>query len=215
MAKDIRSFLRRTPKPHKVRVENADGVERFIPTDNARTRWHSVEESVRNARAVLVECIDKEGQVLRSMRLDEGEEEEDGASGYAQQRKGEEALIAKDRGQMAAMFDAYGKRIAAAYEAGAAAASQSQDKLVILVETLTENLTAAIVNLHNIAVSHAEQLQVHARQVAMLTQGEGEGGTSSAALMQLAAAAMGVRPPAAPGGVDVNVNVNGKGKGSK
>ena len=177
---DLRSFLRRKPQPRMLRIETPDGTEKTIDLGEGRTRWHQAEETVRAANAAKVECLDKDGKVLRAQRLsDDDVEARD--SDDAQERSADK-LLTRQHAMMAAMFDSYGKRIADAYTAGAQAASQSQDQVLSLVETLSSNLSTAIVNLHNVAVTHAQSVQANAEQVAALMQAMqgGEGGSTQA-----------------------------------
>lgn len=196
---DLRSFLRRAPKPVKLRIRTSEDEERIIELGATRRRWHAAEEAVKTAGAVSVECLAADGTILRAQRLrdpDDDEAAEDDKNRY------EEKLLAKDRREMAAMLDRYGARMGDAFRAGAEAASVSQEHLVALVETLTANLSVAIVNVHNMASNIAGIIQSNAETVAQLqgalaSGGEGQSGDALKLLMT-ALASRGQAPPAPP-----------------
>jgi hypothetical protein len=170
---DLRSWLRRAPKPKKLRIKTGDGEERVIELGKGRYLWNEVENTVRTAEAVAVECLDAEGTILRATRLID----DDGDSENFEGGKDEGAKsLSKAMREQAAMLDAYGRRMNEAFARGAAAASESQDKLVALVEVLTQHLTLAITNLHNISTNYA--------QVVAAQSDSGEGGLDSTKLLQ-------------------------------
>ncbi len=183
MSFDLRNFLRRAPKPVKLRIRTADDDERMIELSSTRRRWDQAEEAVRTAGAVSIECLSADGTILRSKRL--SEEDGDAENDADAQAKYEDKLLTKDRRENAAMLDRYGARLSQAFDAGAKAASASQDKLVALVEILSENLSTAIINLHTISANSAAMMQQNAEQVAALRAalaeaGSGEGGSTKA-----------------------------------
>lgn len=145
---DFRAWLRRAPKPRKLRLTNADGDDRIVDLGGGRCKWAEVENTVKNANAALVECLDASGEILRSHRF---EEEEIAASPEDERDK----LVAKTQGTNAAMLDAYGKRLVEAFHAGAASAAVSQENLVAIVETLTAHLSLSISNMHTLSVNMA------------------------------------------------------------
>jgi hypothetical protein len=188
---DLRSWLKRLPRPARVRIRTRDDEERMIELGDKRTRWNSLEETVRVAGAVSIECLDAKGAVLRATRLSEDEieaESDEDARG-----KHEAKLLANDRRDIAAIIDRYGHRMNESFQAGAAAASVSQDSLVSLVETLTGHLSLAITNLHTVSVNLANIVSeagggpsLHDQNGALLTQvlakaigSSGMGGNSS------------------------------------
>jgi hypothetical protein len=150
---DLRSWLRRAPKPKKLRIKTGDGEERVIELGRGRYLWNEVEHTVRTAEAISVECLDAEGTILRATRLTEEDPEDFEAAG---KESADGKAVTKAMAAQATMLDAYGRRMNEAFARGAEAASTSQDKLVALVEVLTQHLTLAITNLHNISTNYAQ-----------------------------------------------------------
>lgn len=190
---DLRSWLRKAPKPARLRLHTADGEERFVELGDKRFKWIAVEETVRTAGAAKIEALDKDGSILRATRL--SEEETDAEDDHDARGKYDERLLAKDRLAMAAMLDRYGARMSEAFAQGAKAASASQDKLVNLVEVLTEHLTLAITNLHNVSVNLANVVQAAA-------EGEGNSDKNGALLTGLLSRVLtqgAIPPPTAKG----------------
>lgn len=144
---DLRSWLRRHPKPRKLRVTTGDDETKVFDLGIKRVKWNQVEESVRACHAVQVEALDADDQVIRAVEL------EDASDG--EKTSPEEKAAAKANANQAAMLDAYGKRLVEAFEKGAEAASASSDSLITLVSTLTTHLGAAITNLHTVSVNLA------------------------------------------------------------
>lgn len=181
MSFDLRSWLRRTPRPRKLRMETTDGQQKVIDLGSKRLRWSAVEESVRAAGAITVEALDAAGEVLRAVRLED--EEGDERSEQTADDKIEKA-VSKSQAAMAAMFDRYGDRMVKAFQAGAEAASQSQGQLVELVDTLTVHLSHAITGLHTASVNLANYITAHAKEA------DGEGGGNEAMLKSVLALAL-------------------------
>jgi|SRR5579872_1539761 len=152
---DLRSWLRRAPKPKSLRIKNPDGEWRVIELSGGRYLWNEVEQTVRTAEATAVECLDADGKVLRAMKLADDEDPENFEGGKDAEAKN----LSRAMREQAAMLDAYGRRMNEAFARGAEAASSSQDKLVGLVEVLTQHLTLAITNLHNISTNYANVVQ--------------------------------------------------------
>ena len=184
MAFDLRTFLRKAPKPSKIRYKTADDDERIIDL-KGRRMWATAEESIRAGGAVTLECLDADGNVIRGHRLRD-EDDLDAESEADAKTRYEDKLVTKAQREMASVLDRYGARLSEAFTAGAAAASSGQDKLVQLVEVLTENLTSAIVNVHNMSVNLATVIQSNAQTVAELqaaiAAAGGDSGQSSEAI---------------------------------
>lgn len=197
----LRSWLRKTPRPTKVRVHTEDGEERIIelPADT-RQRWKIVEESVLASRAASVECLDDKGAVLRAQRLELDDDTGSPADAYEKQRKADERRDSRVRTEMAQFAEAFGTQLNRAFDRGAAAANTGQENIVGLVEVLTQHLSLAITNLHNVSVNLANM-------VAEGAAGEDGGDTNTKLLGQVVAAgvarAMGAQAE----------HPNGKGKG--
>jgi F0F1-type ATP synthase epsilon subunit len=176
--------MRRAPKPKKLRIKNPDGEWRVIELSGGRYLWNEVEQTVLTAEAVAIECLDADGNVLRAKKL----VNDDGESFEADGKDDGSKNLSKAMREQAAMLDAYGRRMNEAFARGAEAASESQDKLVSLVEVLTQHLTLAITNLHNISTNYAQ---------VVAAAGAEDGGNSTQALMGLLGAMTG-KLPAAP-----------------
>ncbi len=191
----LRSWLRKTPQPHLVRIRTEDGEETNIKlSDNARHRWTHAAEAVTNARATMVTCLDSTGTILRSMPLEY--EEETPVDEDEKERKRYEQQLRKDRNEMAAVLEANGRQLNTAFRLGAESANKGQEHLVGLVDTLAQHLTSAITSLHNQSVNLAnvvsslggvEQPSQHDQNGQMLTN-----------LLALAAQAQSSKPDAKP-----------------
>ena len=66
----IRGFLLQLPKPHKIRVSAGDAEPQEIKPARSYAR---TAESIEALGVDLVECLDKDGVVLRALRLSEPE----------------------------------------------------------------------------------------------------------------------------------------------
>jgi hypothetical protein len=174
----LRTWLRQAPQPDEVRIRDEQDEVRVIALDeNVRNRWKHAEQAVIGARAVVVECLDAKGKILRTLQLKDDEDGEGAAAG-----KGA-ALVAPDmqwKG-IAAIVDRIAERHNEAFDRGAAAASNSSDSLVGLVEVLTSHLSLAITNLHNVSVNLANAISGRD------TSDEPQNGQSSQALQALIA----------------------------
>jgi hypothetical protein len=150
----LRSWIRQVPHPVKLRLRTVDDDEKTVViSDNPRTRWRMAEQAVKSSQAKNVECLDKNGDVLRAISLTD--DDSDGGGDYEDKRaKNRSAEIR----EIAAIIDRAGARQNEAFDRGAAAASAAQENLISIVETLTINLTAAITNLHNVSVNFANML---------------------------------------------------------
>jgi hypothetical protein len=193
MSFDLRAWLRRAPKPFKLRIKDVDGEERDILLGKGRTRWHATEETVRTSGAVSVQCLSEDGTILRAQRLSEDDIEADPETDGAKQA---DKAVSKERRELAGLLDAYGNRMNQSFREGAAAASVSQDKLVELVEVLTGHLAIAITNINNLSVNLSNAIQATARD------GDGGGSQNAALLAQVMGLALGAGPshPPAPNG---------------
>jgi len=200
---DLRSWLRRLPKPHSLRIRTRDEEERLIPLNvETKTKWNELENTIRAAGATSLEALDKAGHIIRAMRL--SEQEAEAGSDEESRARYDEKVMARDRRELAAILDAQGRRIEAAYTAGSEAAGKSADKLLDLVETLTQHLTLAITNLHTVSTNLANVVSA-----AATGEPAAEGDTNNG-LLQLLAGMLQARanlppapapaPPASNGG---------------
>jgi hypothetical protein len=185
----VKQWLRKEPTPYSLKVETEGGEERTYKLPSKRgpgasdARWAETEIALRSMRAVKVEALNRQGEVLRisptgwGVLCDvtstepsdpESEGEGDGSDigippGLDPDTRRELAIdrfaglrLTSERKDFALAIDRQGHRMVEAFRAGAEAASGQQDKLVELVSILTNNLSQAIVNLHNISVQLAE-----------------------------------------------------------
>ncbi len=214
MSFDLRSWLRRAPKPARLRIKTADGEERFIDLGEGRTKWHTLEETMRTAGATAVECLDAKGAILRAQRLTDEELEARDTEDARDKEQGK--AVARAHAELANVLDRYGARMNESFLAGATAASQSQDKLVDLVETLTSHLSVAITNMHNVAANLATIVQTNAETVASLQQalavagGGDPSAETNARLLQFVGTALGMGQPPRPAAPPPTPNGKGK-----
>jgi hypothetical protein len=182
---DVRAFIGRAPRPKRVRYRMPDGEERILEVRKGGKRlWDEMVSTIKTSGAVTLECLSEDGTLIRGKSLDEEDSESFEAAGDATKD------LSKAMREQAAMLDAYGRRMNEAFQRGAEAASSSQDKLVELVQVLTQHLTIAITNLHNISTNYAQVL-------AQASEG-GEQGQGTQALMGLVAAMTGKLPMTTP-----------------
>jgi hypothetical protein len=199
-------WLRRQPSAAKIRVRLDGGEERLIDASSAkgaRGRWKRVEANVMAYPGVVaVEKLDKDGDILEAFTGFEEEEEREGLNltrelAAADERK--ETSLSRDRRELALVLDRYGDRLNEAFDRGAAAAAASAESLTTLVETLTNHLSLAITNLHNVSVNLANIVQAQGS--------DGEDGTSTKLLGQVLGA---VAAKAMTGGGNASPPDNGK-----
>jgi hypothetical protein len=157
----LRQWLRKEPQPKRLRVRTVDDQERTIELDpDVRKRWKTAEEAILALRSVAVECLGRDDEIMRAKDLAPPDEDTGVSSGEGASEILAEKLnmtkLSNERKEFALALDRYGARLVEAFQAGAAAASEQQDKLVGLVEVLTNNLSTSIVNLHNISVELAQ-----------------------------------------------------------
>jgi hypothetical protein len=206
---DLRTWLRRSPKPSKLRIKTTEGEERIVTLGPGRTKWEALEETVRTADAASVECLDESGNILRAQRLTEEERDaEDDDDG-----RGKHALksLRGERAELANVLDRYGAGMKDAFRAGSEAASMGQAQLVEIVTNLAEHLTIAITNVHTLSSNISTLIQAHADREAKLQAAlaaAGSGDVDNAQLLQGFLGMMmggGPRPPQ-------TTPTNGKGK---
>lgn len=198
---DLRAWLRRAPKPRKLRL-HVDGDERIVDLGSGRCKWAEVEQTVTNARPSLVECLDDNGEILRSHILEE--EPSSDAAGAP-----EEKLVSRTQQGMAAVIDAYGKRMVDAFRAGSESSAVVQQDLMQMVAELSHHHMAAIANMHNLAVNLSQLVQQNAELAGRESAGAGDGSKSDQIVGLLTAMITGgqaraVGAPVPVAGVDVN-----------
>jgi hypothetical protein len=171
----LRSWLRRQPQPHSVRIVTEDDEVRPIKlSSDARNRWKGAEEAILNSKAVVVECLDEEGAIIRSLNL--GDSEEGGADSADAAERRVEKNAAKHYKELGFLFDRYADRLNEAFERGAQAANVGQDNLVQIVATMSQQWSATMVSLHNLSVTMANQIMQQAQE---------QGGGSEESMMRM------------------------------
>jgi hypothetical protein len=157
MLADLSYWLRRRPKPFRLRIRVGD-EERIVEISAGKARWDAIEETVRSSGATAVECLDEQNNIIRAMRIggddDAGDDEGPGA-----REKAEDKAHSRSMKELSGVLDRYGARMNESFLAGVKASSASQGALVELVSTLTEHLSLAITNLHNVSVNLSNIVQ--------------------------------------------------------
>lgn len=123
-ASAVRSFLLRSPKPSSVRVSREDGEPQVLKGIRSYAR---AADTIVALRPELVECLDKDGNILRAINADGADS--NNPSGDVEVP----AVLATD--PLAAAFMMYGKLIAKAYEHSTEVAFS---KMVELVERMND-----------------------------------------------------------------------------
>lgn len=192
-------WLMRKPRPVRLRCKGPDDEWREVPCDGKRTRWGDVEKTILASETVTVECISVKGAVLRSIKLDELEASDDDDVPETFEAEGDASKsLGKAMREQAAMLDAYGRRLNESFARGADAASKSSDKLVELVEVLTNHLAVAITNVNNLSANLSSALQ----QVGSPPDDESQSTKMLQGVMAMITAGAGARaaPPPDPNG---------------
>jgi hypothetical protein len=154
----LRAWLRKTPQPTSIRVLDVDDNPHEIKlTEDARNRWRVAEEAIYASKARSVQCIDKDGKILRAQTL---EVDGDGHSLDPEEaiEKRTSKIVANERRELASLIDRYGDRLNEAFERGAAAASVSQENLVSLVDALAQRYADAMTGFHTANAKYAQSL---------------------------------------------------------
>jgi hypothetical protein len=189
MSIDLRAWLRRAPRPSKLRYKNADDETNNLELGSGRTRFINAEKALKVAGAVTVEALTKDGSLIRAVELN-GDDDDDGEDDTSPAK-----AVSKERRELAGILAAQGRAIADAYKEGANAASASSEQLTTLVDTLTQHLALAITNINNLSVNLANAIRAGA-----MPEGEpasnGNGEKLFAMLAPLLMGA-GIQPPAA------------------
>jgi hypothetical protein len=181
MTVSLQTWMKRAPRPVKLRVKKHDGDSETIDVKGAgggkRTQWAKLEQTIALIDgATSVDCLGADGTILRSLPLTTDDDDDDEDREERRERASDKA-VAKDRRELAAILDAQGRAIERAYAAGSEAASRSNEALTNMVTTLTDNLAIAITNIHNLSANYANALQA---------QGRPESEEGNAGIMQLA-----------------------------
>lgn len=156
MATSLRAWLRRAPQPHSVRYTTEDGEERSLKlSESARNRWKDAADALDSLRAVRVECIAADGQVLRVQDLQpEGTEDAGPADTDEKQRR----AVAREHAAMATILDRYADRLNEAFERGAESANMGQANLLDVVQLMTAQWSATMTSLHNVSMNLANAI---------------------------------------------------------
>jgi len=150
MVSSLSRWLKKAPQPTSIRYTTDEDEERVLAvTGTANNRWRAAADDLESLKARRVECLDKEGSVLRVTLLGTDPE-----MGDAAERQSKAA--AKENASLSLVLDAQGRRISEAYMAGAEAASRGQDNLVQVVNILTTQWSATMQSLHNVSMNLAK-----------------------------------------------------------
>lgn len=142
----FKAWLRRKPKPNRVRATCEDGPDRVVAI-NARTGasfWNDTIDTLASLRVVRVEALDAEGNVLRSRDVspdDDQEEEQE----EEQEQEAPAPLAAKPTTTDATLIQ-FAKLLSEAYRNGADAQRASSEvaftRLVELTNVAFQRLDA-------------------------------------------------------------------------
>jgi hypothetical protein len=155
MAATLRSWLKKQPQPHSVRVRTEDDEVKAVKlSEDTRSRWKNAVETIEAMKGVSVECVASDGTILRAMNL---RQDEDGDAITEAQDEASKAS-AKNFRELGGIIDRVGAHMNDAYQRGADAANMGQENLIELVNLLTQQHAMAITNLHNVSVNLANLL---------------------------------------------------------
>jgi len=151
----LRGWLTRGQRPLKLRLKMADGDERIVELRKGAKRlpWEEILSTIASSGAVSIEKLGVNDAILAGRALDDDDEEDFDVG------KEDKTTLGKAIRDQAAMLDRYGARLNESFAMGAKAASASSDKLVELVEVLTNHLAIAITNVNNLSVNLSNALQ--------------------------------------------------------
>ena len=183
MVKGVAAWLRTMdPTPKRLRLRTADDETKTLEVSSSKRRWAMAEQAIRATRAVLVEALDEDDNIIDART--EGESAPAGAA-TVDLEKLDMQRVSAERRELAQALDAMGERAIEAYNAGARAASEQQDKLVKVIDVMLGHLTTAITNINTIAVGIAE-----AREEAAQPEEPDKHGVNGQQLMGLLAAGL-------------------------
>jgi hypothetical protein len=206
----LRSWLKQAPQPASLRIRDDQDDTRAIELHpNQRNRWRFAEDAILAARARVVEALNEKGAILRTYEL----EHEDGDD-TSETKDTAAKLSSKVRGEtyreIAGVIDRYGERMVQSFREGAGSQRELVEQMLTLVETLSANLSAALVNFHNVTVALGEQIKENAQA----NGEEGSGGGNRELLAKVLGSALANGMSGGGGGASPNGS-NGKPKGGK
>jgi hypothetical protein len=159
----LKQWLRKSPVPSKVRItciEDGERVQREVALSNdVRGKWKTAEETIVAARAVEVECLGSDGELLRARKLTY-EDDDDAAAGITTtpEEKRVETMVGKERRELGYVLDMFGKRINEAYKLGSEATLASHEQVLAMADTMLAQWAAAMQSLHNVSTKLGEIL---------------------------------------------------------
>lgn len=156
-AGSLRWWLRKNPQPARLRIRLPDGEERSIALSGDKDKWRIAEEAIAASGAILVECIDTDGGIIRGRRIEAADDDELGAGESLDARAKEKAIV-QDRREQSALVGQFRVAMIESFERGTQAAGQSQKELVALVNVLAHSLTNALTSLHATSMQLAQVL---------------------------------------------------------
>lgn len=160
----LRSWLKQAPQPASLRIRDDQDDTRAIELHpNQRNRWRFAEDAILAARARVVEALNEKGSILRTYEI----ESEDDTGDAGDTKDTAAKLSAKVRAdtyrEVAGVIDRYGERMVQSFREGAGSQRELVEQMLTLVETLSANLSAALVNFHNVTVALGEQIKENAQ----------------------------------------------------
>ena len=169
---NLRSWLRRSPKPAQLRCDG-----QLVPVPSAGNVWAQLEETVTALGASRIEALDASGAILRATQL-ESDDDAPAAAPASHHGDGQLDRLARI---IAEAHDAGARRHAQAYET---AFARQLELLGVVAARLTSLETA-----YHRSVTQVAQLQLDAAQAA-------GGDDATNAITGMLAAAMGAAPAA-------------------
>lgn len=152
----LKSFLMQKEMPDSLVMLLEGGEKEPLPLrKKGRGGWDEAEATLLSSNAVAVQCLRKNGTVIRSEKLENLTEDADSDADNREDRAIErhDRSLSNERREMAMILREQGVAIKEAYREGAEAASSAQGQLTELVSMLTSHLALAITNLHNVSVN--------------------------------------------------------------
>jgi len=189
--KRFKSWLRRKPRPNRVRATCEDGTTRTI-TINAQqggTFWADTIETLESLQPVRVEALDAAGDTIRAIDITTDEEEEGDDSEVAAPVTATPVVSASDDGRLVA----FARLLAEAYRNGADAQRASSD---VAFSRLVELTNVAFQRLDSLERAYSRSFSERLREQAAdgAQQGGGDFNALLMAMMQGMAQAQAGKP---------------------
>jgi hypothetical protein len=192
-ASRIRGFLIQLPKPAKIRVSAGDGEPQEIKPSRSYAR---TADSIEALGVDLIECLDKDGSVLRALRLSEPESRRSDAADVP---RGIEA------DPHALMLSHFANLLHRAYEHSTEIAFTRLVELAERLSAHTESIEARLAHTESALRREQSDRIDEAYERAREAFEKGDATSSDPLMQQMMAAFMGARvPTSAPNGAAKN-----------